>query len=238
MVREDADVETSSDDYARRFAGSAGRWFLERQSSATGELLAGFQPGMRVLDVGGGHAQLLPLTVARGFDVTVLGSDPSCAGRLAPWLDAGRCRFASGDLSELPFDSRSFDLVLSFRLLPHLHDWRRVAGELCRVARRSVVVDYPSTRSVNVLAGRLFGLKRRIEENTRPFALFAPGEIAEAFSASGFRVAAARPQFFFPMALHRLHGSALGARALEAAPRLLGLTRRLGSPVIVRADRV
>ena len=63
--REDADVETSSDAYARRFAGGVGRFFLGRQRDAVLALLAPF-PRARVLDVGGGHGQLTgPLVVER-----------------------------------------------------------------------------------------------------------------------------------------------------------------------------
>jgi len=45
------------------------------------------------------------------------------------------------------------------------------------------------------------------------------------------------PQFFWPMALHRLSNSAGFARALERVPRALGLTARLGSPVLLCAAR-
>jgi len=71
--REDADVETSSDAYARRFAGPLGEYFLEVQSRLTLDLLAPW-PGARVLDVGGGHGQTIGALVESGFDVTVLGS--------------------------------------------------------------------------------------------------------------------------------------------------------------------
>ena len=40
-----------------------------------------------------------------------------------------------------------------------------------------------------------------------------------------------------PMALYRLTGSVHFARAAEWSGRVVGLTRMLGSPVIVRADR-
>src|SRR5690348_10446475 len=64
---ETADVETSSDDYARRFAGTVGAWFLERQADATRELLADLPHGAKVVDVGGGHAQLTPMLVEAGY---------------------------------------------------------------------------------------------------------------------------------------------------------------------------
>jgi SAM-dependent methyltransferase len=234
---ETADVDTSSDDYARRFAGPVGEWFLERQASATRELLADMPPGASVLDVGGGHAQLTPTLVAAGYDVLVVGSDASCASRLAPWLGAGRCRFEVGNVIALAHADRSFDCVLAFRLLPHVARWRDLVAELCRVSRRLVVLDYPSSRSLNVFAERGFAAKKRFEGNTRPFTLFSPREIRAALESLRFAVTASRPQFFWPMVLHRMLGSRAAARALEAPAGWLGLTRLAGSPVILRAER-
>lgn len=235
--REDADIATSSEDYARRFAGSAGRWFLETQARLALGLLRTLPPGASVLDVGGGHAQIAPSLIEAGFEVTVLGSDPTCGTRLAPWTASGRCRFEVVDLRALPYRAQSFDAVVCLRLLPHSVSWEALIGELCRVARRSVLLDYPSKRSANILSERLFALKQGIEHNTRPFMLFTPRQISTAFTDRGYTVAAERPQFLLPMALHRLINRAGLSRAAEAPGRLLGLTRWFGSPVLVRADR-
>jgi hypothetical protein len=89
-----------------------------------------------------------------------------------------------------------------------------------------------------VVSRRLFDLKRSVEGvMTRRFSLYGRQEIADAFAAAGFRVTSEHAQFLFPMALYRLAGSARFARAAEWPGRTLGLTRVLGSPVIVRADR-
>ena len=81
-------------------------------------------------------------------------------------------------------------------------------------------------------------MKRSIEGvMTRRFSLYDRQEISSAFEAAGFQVTAERPQFLLPMVLYRLAGSARFARAAEWPGRRLGLTRALGSPVIVRADR-
>ncbi len=79
-------------------------------------------------------------------------------------------------------------------------------------------------------------LKKGVEGNTRPFAVFADAEIAGAFAGAGFRATARRGEFFFPMALHRALGTAGLSRAIEATAAGLGLTRALGSPVILRAE--
>jgi len=238
LPTEDADVETASDGYARRFAGPIGAWFLEVQGRSVLDLLHDLPPGSTILDVGGGHAQLTQPLVSAGYAVSVLGSRERSGDRLARQITAGQVRFDVGDLSCFPYADSSFDAALSVRLLPHHRWWRRLVSELCRVARVCVIVDYPSIRSVNVLAAATFGLKRRVEGNTRPFRLFRPAEITDSFATAGFRVTDRRPQFLYPMVLHRMLRLPLLCRALEAPAHLLGLRYLFGSPIIVRADRL
>jgi SAM-dependent methyltransferase len=213
-----------------------GEYFLEVQSRLTLELLAPW-PGAKVLDIGGGHGQLTGALVEAGCDVTVLGSAASCEARVRPWTKGGRARFETGDLVAPPFEDRSFDVVLSYRLLPHAHDWRALVDGLTRPARHAVVVDYPTTRSVNSISSTLFGLKKGVEGDTRPFAVFRDGDVEDAFAARGFLATARRPQFVLPMALHRATGSARLARALEGIAGALGLRAAFGSPVILRLQR-
>lgn len=230
-----ADVETSSEDYARRFAGPVGEWLLAVQTRLTLQLLARF-PGSSVLDVGGGHGQLAAPMAEAGFDVTVLGSEDVCAERLRPLLDAGRARFRSGDLLKAPFASMSFDVVVCYRLLPHMQEWRALIAELCRLARWAVIADYPTRRSLNVFSEAFFGWKKGVEGNTRPFRVFRDAELKQAFEAASFKLAARRPELFWPMALHRALRAPVVSRELEGLASMLGLTTRFGSPVIVRAE--
>lgn len=234
---EDADIGTSSEDYARRFTGAVGRWFVETQTRITLSFLGALPMGASVLDVGGGHGQITPPLLEAGYEVTVAGSDPSCSARLQPWIAAGRCKFEVVDLRALPYPDRSFDAVICLRLLPHSVNWTGLIAELCRVASRSVILDYPSLRSANLVATKFFNIKKGIELNTRRFMTFSPPQIRAAFAAHGFVVRAEQPQFLIPMVLHRLANQSLLSRAAEVPGRWLGLTRRFGSPVIVRADR-
>lgn len=236
-LHEDADIETSSEDYAHRFTGPVGRWFLQTQTRIALDLFRALPAGASVLDVAGGHAQIAPPLIEAGYRVTVVGSDPVCAARLRPWIADGRCRFEIVDLRALPYPERSFDAVVCLRLLPHSVSWTGLIGELCRVARRSVVLDYPSRRSGNFVSKYFFDLKKGVELNTRPFITFTPQQIRARFSERGFVVRAEEPQFLLPMVLHRLANRPGLSRAAEMPGRLLGLTRWFGSPVIVRADR-
>jgi hypothetical protein len=67
--------------------------------------------------------------------------------------------------------------------------------------------------------------------------MFSPKEIETAFADRGFKVREERPQFLLPMVMHRLTDQVGLSKVAETPGRLLGLTRRFGSPVIIRADR-
>lgn len=188
--------------------------------------------------MGGGHGQLTRPLLEAGHEVTVYASGPlACGAEVRALAETGRIALQYGDLLHAPWTERSFDAVVCFRLLPHARDWSALVGELARLALSSVIVDYPTARSVNAVSGLLFAAKRRVEGDTRPFTVFRDRDLAAAFAARGFRVTERRPQFFFPMVLHRALRSAALARAVEGAASLLGLTRTLGSPVILRLER-
>lgn len=235
-LRETPDLETSSADYASRFGGRAGRYLLAVQSCAIREVLSDLRPGT-ALDVGGGHGQLVDELRALGWRVTVLGSHEQCGVNLRELHGKRDCRFVAGDLLELPFPARAFDLTIAVRLLAHVAAWRCLLEEMCRVARRSVVVDYPSVNGLNALTPLLFGLKRAIEGNTRTYTSFCHADIAAVMAADSFAVSRQIKQFFLPMVLHRATAAAAPLRWAEAAARWSGLTRAFGSPVVLRADR-
>lgn len=229
------DVETSSDDYAARFEGSVGSFFLRVQRDIVLGLLSQW-PRARILDVGGGHAQLAVPLVQQGFDVTVAGSDPVCRKQLDAALAPGTFRFQTCRLPNLPCEDNEFDVVLAFRLMSHLHDWHRMIAELCRVARHAVIIDYPDSRSFNSLSNRFFVAKRALEKNTRPYRCFRRDELSREFAAAGFQTHQRVAQFFVPMVIHRQLRSGGISRMLESAFRVAGLTRRYGSPVVMCAQ--
>jgi ubiquinone/menaquinone biosynthesis C-methylase UbiE len=234
---ETPDIETSSADYASRFSGDAGRYLLDTQARCIAEAIRDLAPGS-VLDVGGGHGQLVGALSKAGWRVTVHGTDPACEKNLRELHGHTECRFVTGPLNRLPAADRSFDLVIAVRLLPHVNDWPALLREMCRVARRSVVVDYPSKGGLNALTPLLFGVKKSLEGNTRRYASFSRRELEPTLSGSGFRVRTEQRQFFLPMVVHRVGKAAPPLRAAEQIFRQTGLTRVAGSPVILRADRV
>jgi 2-polyprenyl-3-methyl-5-hydroxy-6-metoxy-1,4-benzoquinol methylase len=233
---ETADIETSSDAYAQRFTGEIGSWFLQVQEDATLRMLASHL-GARVLDVGGGHGQLTQALVQHGYKVTVLGSADLCKQRIQTFLDAHRCAFTVGNILDLPYPNQAFDIVISYRLLPHVTQWKRFVSELTRVAHRVVMLDFPAVRSLNCLTPLLFHMKKRLEGNTRPYASFREAELLAMFQSLGFIRAERYPEFFLPMVLHRIVNSPRLSSVTEGMCRLAGLTSAFGSPVIVKLVR-
>ncbi|MBN1239174.1 MAG: class I SAM-dependent methyltransferase [Gammaproteobacteria bacterium] len=236
LVRETPDVETASDDYARRFTGAAGQFFLRVQTNALKCLIGDLQ-GASVLEVGGGHAQLVPTFLDYGCRLTILGSTDDTHARVRRLYPDAGITLDSGDLLSLPYPDRSFDAVVAVRLVAHVEAWERLLSELCRVARRAVIVDYASWRSLNVLTPLLFRLKKSIEKDTRVYTSFRPWQLANAFDQQGFAVTDSYGQFFLPMFIHRALSGASLLRRAEGAFRSAGLTSVLGSPVLLRADR-
>jgi len=234
--QETPDIETSSEEYAKRFTGEVGAWFLEVQEEATLGMLAAY-PGAEILDVGGGHGQTTRSLVRNGYIVTVLGSAEACKARIELLLDENRCTFKVGSILDLPYPDRTFDVVISYRTLAHVKEWKRFLSELTRVARYAVIVDFPSKRSVNSFAPYFFRVKRQVEGNTRPFISYREDQLLMEFERLGFSFNDRYPEFFLPMVLHRVVHSRKVSSGVERACRRLGLTDHFGSPVIIKLIR-
>ncbi|MBU2677981.1 MAG: class I SAM-dependent methyltransferase [Gammaproteobacteria bacterium] len=234
-VHDKPDIETSSEGYAGRFQGAAGQYFLEVQENCVRHLLTDCMTS--VLDVGGGHGQLTPLFHSRGCGITMLGSDDSCHSRLRDKYPDNDIEYVTGDLLNLPFENQQFDLVIAVRLISHITAWERLIAELCRVAKNSVIIDYPSVFALNALTPLMFKLKKGIEGNTRTYTSFSRRRLANCFRENDFEVRIARSQFFLPMFLHRALKGPRPLQVAETGLRKLGMTHVFGSPVVLRADR-
>jgi 2-polyprenyl-3-methyl-5-hydroxy-6-metoxy-1,4-benzoquinol methylase len=233
---ETADIETSSEEYARRFAGEIGTWFLSIQEEATLKMLLPYQKAS-ILDVGGGHGQLAAALVDEGHHVTVLGSAEICGRRIQRLINSDRCSFKVGNILDLPFPDQSIDVVISFRLLSHVTGWKDFLSELARVARKAVILDYPEVKSVNIVEPYFFGIKKNLEGNTRSFKCFREADLIAFFNSMGFSYGQHFREFFLPMVLHRKLSTPKISLFLERLFRRLGFTEKFGSPAILKVVR-
>ncbi len=230
-----ADLDPSTDRYARRFQGPAGEWLLSCQTKALRRLCAPY-PGARVLDVGGGHAQVATPLLDDGHEVCVYASSQEALGQMRRLHRPGLTTEV-GPLRALPYADRSFDVVTSFRILAHVGDWQAFLGELCRVARRAVIVDFPIASGANTLEPLLFGLKKRLEGDTRRFQTMSRPQVLKTLAAAGFAPQGEIGKFVLPMVVHRKLARPAHSARLEAKLRALRLDRSFGTPVVLCAAR-
>ena len=230
---ETADIETSNDQYAARFSGGTGEWMLSVQEKITLNLIKPC-PEKKVLDIGGGHGQLAIPLCRDGYSVKVLSSAESCRHRIEPIIDEGKCTFEVGNIIELPYEDNSFESIICFRLLTHCEQWPKLIEELCRVSSDSIIVDYPTSQSLNKIAPMLFKAKKKFEGDTRTWKLFKHAEVIDEFKKNGYIVERKKAQFFLPMVLHRALKLPILSIVSEGICRALGLTHFWGSPMIVK----
>ena len=236
--RETPDIETSSDNYASRFAGPAGEYMLSVQEQGLLQLMRDGRPleGRLVLDMGGGHAQLVGPLLAQGCKVSVAGSDVQCIERVR-LRHGDAVPFYEGNLVDMPLVDRAFDTVVSVRLISHMENWQGLVAEMCRLADKTIIIDYPTYASLNLLSLATFPLKKMIEKNTRTYRTFWDNEIRANFARHGFVPSREFRQFTLPMALHRLCAKSGVVRKVEEGMRKTKITSMFGNPVLIRFDR-
>jgi ubiquinone/menaquinone biosynthesis C-methylase UbiE len=223
---------------ADRFGGPIGRWLLERETRTYVELVRP-APGERILDVGTGTGKLIaPMAEAGAF---VLATDASEAmlrqAAAKPVSGAGSVQLVVMDGHRLAFRDRSFDAVLSSRVLMHVADPRAFIAELCRVSRGRVVLDFPPKSSSNALLPLLLPLKRKVDPDTHPYRVFRLREVAALFEEQGFRVARTHRQLLLPHFVHRRLNRPHLSERLEGLLRAGRLTGLLGAPLTLVAVR-
>lgn len=223
---------------ALRFSGPIGTLVAEDQARVLATFV-GEIGGRRILDVGTGTGRAALALAAMGAVVT--GVDASeemlAVARDRASAAAAAIDFQRGDAHDLPFSDKSFDVAVCLRVLMHAPDWRRCLTELCRVAERRVVFDYPAALSVAAVqsvgrkAAAAFGAR------TEAYRVLRHAAVTQALAAAGFRVADRHRQFVLPIAFHKAINSRGFTRGVEGACARLGLLRLFGSPVTVVAER-
>jgi ubiquinone/menaquinone biosynthesis C-methylase UbiE len=219
-----------------RFSGPIGTLIAETQERVLFEFL-GDVKGLTIVDVGTGTGRAALALAARGASVRGLDASAEMLAVARRRADQAALdiEFTTGDAHALPLTDASADIAVSLRVLMHTPGWERCVAELCRVARRAVVVDYPAAASVAALQAiaRRSGLARDREA----YRVFAERTIRRAFASHGFEITRVHRQFVLPIAVHKAIGSRAFTRASEAVLRASGMLWLFGSPVTVLAER-
>jgi demethylmenaquinone methyltransferase/2-methoxy-6-polyprenyl-1,4-benzoquinol methylase len=95
---------------------------------------AGLKPGFCLLDLGSGTGDLARMVVNEKAEVKVVAADLTLEMMLVG-KKRGELPFTAADAEQLPFDSNSFDVVVSGFLLRNVADLDRVLAEQFRVLK-------------------------------------------------------------------------------------------------------
>jgi SAM-dependent methyltransferase len=233
-----ADPETARTFDARRFGGPIGDLVGGTQARVLANLIGTIRDRV-VLDVGTGTGRAALLMARGGAKVTAVdASNEMLAVARQRAADEGvTVRFLVGDAHALEFPDRSFDVAVSLRVIMHTPLWQQCLAELCRVAERLVIVDYPSAHSFAALESIARRVMHGAGFKTEPYRVFTDRAVAAAFAAHGFRIRSMHRQFVLPIAFHKAIGSRRFTVAIESILDRLGLLRLLGSPITLVAER-
>jgi ubiquinone/menaquinone biosynthesis C-methylase UbiE len=233
-----ADPATARTFDDRRFGGPIGALIASEQARVLSNFVGRIH-GRRILDVGTGTGRAALLFARGGAKVTAIdASEAMLAFARRRAADEGAdVRFLAGDAQSLDFPDRSFDVVVSLRLVMHAPKWHACVAELCRVADRLVILDYPSRCSVALFQSTARGILHALGVRTEPYRVFSHKEIVRALERSGFRVRSVHRQFVLPIALYKLMGSRRLTAAIERLLDRTGLLKIFGSPVTLVAER-
>ena len=233
-----ADPEMARTFDEKRFGGPIGELVAGTQARVLANMIGRIHE-RDILDVGTGTGRAALLFARGGAFVTAVDASEEMLtiARQRAQEQRVKVRFQVGDVHALRFPDRGFDVVVCLRVLMHTPDWRQSVAELCRVAERLVIVDYPSARSAAAVEAAARRLAHAVGMRTEPYRVLTQRAVAEAFDHSGFRIRSVHRQFVLPIALHKAIGSRRLTLRIEHLLDRLGLLKLFGSPVTLVAER-
>ncbi len=223
----------------RRFSGPIGELIATSQARVLANMVGRIND-REMLDVGTGTGRAAFILALGGAKVTAVDASEemlAIARQRAAEQMLSTIKFQRGDAHALDFADRSFDVVVSFRMLMHTPQWKRCVAELCRVAERLVVVDYPSATSVALFESLARRGMHAAGMTTEPYRVFTHKTITQAFDRNGFRIRSVHRQFVLPIAFHKAIRSRRFTLWSENLLDHAGLLKPFGSPVTLVAER-
>jgi ubiquinone/menaquinone biosynthesis C-methylase UbiE len=140
------------------------------------------------LDLGCGPGAYCKMLQDRGYDVT--GADYSEATINVTRKNYPGIKFLVEDGYDLPFEDRSFYIVLSIGALQCVYEYEKFLSEMARVAGKFIIISTIHRRKKVEDPQAL--VEKQLESDTWPTRDFHPGEIIEFFGKKGFSARAVR----------------------------------------------
>jgi 2-polyprenyl-3-methyl-5-hydroxy-6-metoxy-1,4-benzoquinol methylase len=223
----------------RRFGGPIGQIVAAEQARVLANMIGRIHD-RTILDVGTGTGRAALLLARGAARVTAVDASEEMLveARKRAAAQMMKVNFLQGDVHHLEFADRSFDVVVCLRVLMHTPGWRQSLAELCRVANRLVIFDYPAAMSAALLQSATRRIFSAVGGHTEAYRVFRERTMRQALADAGFRVRSVHRQFVLPIQLHKAIGSRWFTTRSERLLDRIGLLWLLGSPVTVCAERL
>lgn len=219
---------------ATRYKGDQ-KLINQREQKIVRELMAVAAAGradLVALDVPSGFGRFSPAILESVRHLVSFDRSETMASRARERSRAlGAAVFASGvcDIRSLPFADRSFDVVLSMRLLHHLHsaaDREAMFAELFRVCRGHLVISYYDRTPIH-RAQRAMTAIVKPKRRKSPLFFFGTRKFRAEAAAAGFEVVAVKAP------IRGLHAQRVAL--LFAKPAIVRSEREIGGELAAAA---
>jgi ubiquinone/menaquinone biosynthesis C-methylase UbiE len=219
-----------------RFGGSVGEYIKWVQEEMVFRELHDVK-GWKIADIGAGTGRLTIPLLEKGAKVTACDASAQMLEVLQEKSKNPLLETRVVDAQALPFEDRTFQCSLSFRLLMHVIDWRKALSEICRISDDRVVIDFPAKHGFLRLVPAWHSIRGLVSQNVQSYKTLNPEEVFSELRGHGFEITSMDPGFFLPIAVYRMFHS---KRLMNGAERIfsgLTLNKHFGSPVTVFARR-
>lgn len=166
-----ADLRTKDyyDEFSAWYEKERGRGYHQLIDDLEVDMVARYGRGASVLEAGCGTGLLLERVA--GFAGESWGVDLSA--KMLARAQERRLRVVQGSVTELPFPAESFDVVYSFKVLPHVENIREALAEIARVTRRGgyLLLEFYNPLSLRYLV-KVLKPASRISADTTDEAVF------------------------------------------------------------------
>lgn len=120
-------------------------WHIEQEAVA--DMLGGLPDGLKVVDVPFGTGRFVPYYIEHGYEIYGLDASNEMIAQSKEELGAetyGKCHLEVGYSTELPYEDKQFDLVVSSRFLRdiiHFGPGKKTLREFARVTKSYAIIQ-------------------------------------------------------------------------------------------------
>ncbi|MCK4669666.1 MAG: class I SAM-dependent methyltransferase [Nanoarchaeota archaeon] len=127
--------------------------------------------GLKILDAGCGEGHLIKKAHCKNNQSLYFGVDIT---KVALKKAKERCpyaKFIHGDLTKIPYENESFDIVICTEVLEHIYEYKDVIKELTRVLRKNgwLIITFPNETVWTICRGLLLKRPLRVPDHVNSF---------------------------------------------------------------------